>query len=151
MAPFQLLRDLIIHHCWVITTSAGPDIGLQTVIQLDGDVLVRVTPVALVQPHLWRSHMAQVGRVLTAMRRLRWGLTWGTTVMATGLAVPMGGMTWWKMQSPFWLSCVYAIVGMFLLRTLMGYLVGLVIRRVLRGRLRQQRSAVSPLPLTAER
>ncbi len=132
----RLLHGLSTQHACVISTPYGPDIGLQTVIQLDGDVIVRLIPAVLHQPALWRTHHEQVARVLTSLRRLRQGLAWGTTIVATLGTVPLGVVLWWQTQTPWWLSSAGVALGTFLGHRLLARLLGAYIRHKLQGGLR---------------
>lgn len=128
----QGVQTLLTHACWVITTPDGETIGLQTTIQFDGDVLLRVTPEALAQPVLWRTHLAQLQRTLTVLRRLRLAIAWGSTLVPLGLSLPLALGLWRQTAGHVWASSAGTLLGHWLLKRGVEALGRLYLGRLLR-------------------
>lgn len=126
------LQRLVAHQSWEIATPDAEGIGLQTTIQLDGDVVMRLTPAALQQPTLCQAHLAQIQRVLTALRWLRRLLTWGSAVGAMALSLPMATTLWKYTQLPVWHVCAGTLLGAWLGKRGLEYLGRLYFQRLLR-------------------
>lgn len=95
--PTALLRELAAEGCIVI--ASGPDgaprengpLSAVTTIQIDGDVLLRVSQETLDNPALWRAHQNDVARRLRPLTALR---DWiGVTSRWTGRGGVLFGFT----------------------------------------------------------
>jgi len=76
----------------VVSTPYEHGIGIQTLIQPDGDLLIRVLLAVLEQPTLWHLHMVQVEPTLATLSWCRRGVAWSAPLLATSGMLLVGGL-----------------------------------------------------------
>lgn len=83
----------------IATCGRGPDPVVETFVQIDGDILVRIEPAYLADPEIRRRHEERVGAWFEELREVVAALTAAVRtglaaflLLATGLALGAGGI-----------------------------------------------------------